>query len=212
MLGYRVQDGMLMLGRIEIGPDCFVGEHCALGLDVRMERGSRLDDMSQLADGQRLEEGRGYRGAPAQPCSVDVPRPLGHKRAFGLGLAQLALIYVMGYLLILSMLPAVAMVATGFLLGGVGVGIAAALASVPVSILWYAAVVVATKRLLIGRLQPGTYPVASRTYLRQWFLAYLMRNTRGILMPLYATIYFPGSCAGSGRASARTQRSPRFFR
>ena len=50
---------------------------------------------------------------------------------------------------------------------------------------------VAVKRLCIGRIEPGIYPLESWNYLRHWFLSYLLTNTRSILMPLYATVYLP---------------------
>src|SRR5262249_40312613 len=98
LLGYRVEDGMLVLGRVDIGNDCFVGMHCALGLDVAMEEGSRLDDLSLLSDGACMAAGECRRGAPAEPAQVDVPQAVnGEKvpqRPFLFGLLHLALIYV----------------------------------------------------------------------------------------------------------------------
>jgi monoamine oxidase/acetyltransferase-like isoleucine patch superfamily enzyme/SAM-dependent methyltransferase len=76
LLGYRVEDGMLVLGRVDIGDDCFVGMHCSLGLDVAMRAGSRLDDLSLLSDGTRMTAGECRRGVPAEPAQVEVPQGL----------------------------------------------------------------------------------------------------------------------------------------
>jgi non-ribosomal peptide synthetase-like protein len=196
LLGYRVENGMLLIGRVDIGSDCFVGMHCCLGLDTRMGPGAKLDDMSLLPDGAVMRPGEGRRGAPAMPAPVLVPGPRSRKlrrlRPLAFGLLHLGLIYVMGYLLILTMLPAVALIAAGLITGGPLWGIGAAFLSVPVSIVWYGLAAVAVKRLCTGPIKPGVYPLESVAYLRHWFLEYLMRNTRTILLPLYATVYLPG--------------------
>src|SRR5205085_8169839 len=61
--GSRVENGWMILGRIDIGSRCFVGGHSALGLNVRMQDGSRLDDQSLLADGETIPEGEAWRGS-----------------------------------------------------------------------------------------------------------------------------------------------------
>ena len=196
LLGYRVENGMLVIGRVEIGNDGFVGMHCCLGLDARMEAGARLDDMSLLPDGAVMRSGEGWRGAPASPAHVLVPgssvRRLRRRRPFLFGLIHLGLIYLMGYFLILTMLPALALIGAALITGGPLWGIGAAFLSVPVSIVWYALAVAALKRFVTGRIEHGIYPLESVTYLRHWFIDYLMRNTRTILLPVYATVYLPG--------------------
>ena len=77
ILGYRVEDGHLILGRVTVGDDCFVGVHCNLGLNVTMEDQSSLDDMSMLADGGVIARGQSYRGSPATPGNVKLPAVVG---------------------------------------------------------------------------------------------------------------------------------------
>ena len=195
VLGYRVEDGWLILGNVSIGRACFVGTHCSLGLNVTMQDGSRLDDVSVLVDGSAIGQGNGKRGSPAEDATVDVPvgRTKGrwHGATFVFGLVHLALIYLMGYILILSALPGIGLIAYALYAGGPWWGAAVAFATVPISILWYLQVVVSVKRILVGRIRPGTYDVHSLAYLRCWFLAYLMNNTRNIVLPLYATLFLP---------------------
>ena len=72
-VGYRIEDGMLILGTIEIGNRCFIGIHSALGLNTRMGDDSRLDDLSLLADGKVM--------APGQSRVAGAGRPRGRVRA-----------------------------------------------------------------------------------------------------------------------------------
>lgn len=194
ILGYKVEDGWLVLGPIDIGNECFVGTHCSLGIGVRMEDRSRLEDVSALADGATLKSSEALRGSPVTPAANDTSRPRRRHGALvnGLfGLIHLALIYTMGYILILSALPALALVGFAIYGGGPLMGFAAALAAVPLSIVWYLQLVVTIKHDFIGRIKPGRYSTRSWTYLRYWFLHYLMNNTRHLVLPLYATLFMP---------------------
>src|SRR5262249_45413526 len=141
-----------------------------------------------------LDAGKGWRGAPTKPAHVPVPGSsadrLKPRRPVLFGAIHLALIYLMGYLLILSVTPAAVLIAGALYLGGPEWAIPAAFGAVPLSLAWYALLAVGVRRL-IGRIEAGTYPLESRQYLRHWFLEYLLRNTRSILLPVYATIYFP---------------------
>ncbi|HZQ14401.1 MAG TPA: Pls/PosA family non-ribosomal peptide synthetase [Pseudolabrys sp.] len=199
LLGYRVENGWLILGKVSIGAECFVGTHCCLGLDSVMKNRSRLADMSHLADGAVIEADGGMLGSPAESANVDLgllqdsvqPVRSGTARAFLYGLIHLMLIYAMGYILIFAVVPGVAL--TGYALYRYGVywGIGAAFAAVPLSFAWYLFMVVAVKRLAIGRINPGIYRQFSKDYVRYWFLAYLLANTRYIVLPIYATLYLP---------------------
>ena len=195
LLGYRVENGWLILGNVSLGSNCFIGTHCCLGLNVTMGHGARLDDMSLLPDDTTMVEGEGRRGSPANTAQVEVPTGAGRSPTalgrFVFGLIHLSLIYVMGYLLIVSAAPAIGLIAYALYLHGPLVAIAVAFATVPISLLWYLQIVVAVKRLAIGKISPGTYGVHSLTYLRYWFSAYLLNNTRQIALPLYATVFMP---------------------
>jgi len=196
LLGYRVEDGWLVLGTVDIGRECFVGMHCALGLDVRIGDRARLEDMSCVADGEELPSDQCRAGSPAGPASVPLPvwsrgAPR-NRQALLFGFIHLCLIYAMGYVLIASAIPAAALVGGALYLGGPLWAIGAAFAAAPLTLLWYVVVASAVKRLAIGDVFPGVFPLASGEYLRFWFANYLMNNTRHLLLPVYATVYLPG--------------------
>jgi non-ribosomal peptide synthetase-like protein len=193
-LGYKVEDGWLILGEIEIGNDCYIGTHCSLGIDVSMEDQSRLEDLSVLCDGATLRSSEVSRGSPAKPVSgqtVKQQRPHGLLINSLFGLIHLALIYVMGYILILSALPAVLLIGCALYFGGPVAGFTAALAAVPLSIIWYLQLATFIKHDFIGPIKTGRYSTRSVAFLKYWFMHYLMNNTRHLMMPLYATIYMP---------------------
>jgi non-ribosomal peptide synthetase-like protein len=192
LIGYRVEDGLLKLGRIDIAQDCFVGMHCSLGLDTAMAAGARLDDMSRLDDGETIAAGQAYRGAPAAPAVVIVPPRADarvKRRPILMGLAHLILIYAMGYFLILTGTPAIALTAYATFGPNVYFGVAALILAMPLTVVWYVVCLLAVKKLLIGRIEPGYYDQHSARYLRLWFWRYMLANTRQIMMPVYSTVY-----------------------
>lgn len=194
ILGYRVEDGDLIIGKIDIGSKCFIGTQCCLGLNVRMGEGARLDDLSFLPDINVMQRDEARRGSPALPAEVHLPEPPqqdGERRRGWLwGLVHLGLIYVMGYLMILALAPAAALVWAGYQYGGAAWATAGAFGAVPVTIVWFCILLVGVK-WAIGRIRPGIYPLESGAYLRKWFTDYLLTTTRELLLPLFATLYLP---------------------
>src|SRR5205085_2763385 len=73
LLGYRVSDGLLHIGRIDIGRRTFVNAHSALSLNSRMLDDSALDDQSMLAEGETIPQDKRWRGSPA--AEADFPLP-----------------------------------------------------------------------------------------------------------------------------------------
>lgn len=206
MLGYRVQDGWLILGNVTLGSECYVGTHCCLSLNTVMGDRARLDDMSHLSDGTVVEPDEGMRGSPAEPADVDLQtldlqtqdlqtpaRASGPRRGarFLFGLFHLTLIYAMGYILIMSMMPGIALIGAALYFGSTGLGILATFAAVPLSTACYLILVLTVKWVAIGRIAPGTYALHSAGYLRYWFLNYLLNNARNIALAVYATLFLP---------------------
>ncbi len=195
LLGYRVEDGMLVLGKVEIGSRCFVGLHSALGLNVRMEDGSRLDDQSLLPDGEVIAAGQGRRGSPAQPAEVPVPagerEVITTKKTVALALGQL----VAGSLLGLAMMPLglglMGAFVFAFWKGGIAVGILAAILLVPVTTPLTCFYLAGVKRLILTGATPGVYSIYSLYYVRKWLVDGLVSASRATLLPLYTTMYLP---------------------
>jgi non-ribosomal peptide synthetase-like protein len=197
MLGYQVEDGMLRIGRVDIGDRCFVGIHSALGLDVRMGDESSLDDQSLLPDRDVIPAGEGRRGSPATKADVSLPSIEGGsarqscaRRAL-YGAAHL----IATDLLVLAGLIPVFAVFLGywwaFTRGGVLLGVLALVVSVPIGVPVALLSVASMKRIILPRIRPGTYPVLSFIYLRKWLSDGLMAMTRNLFLPLYTTVYLP---------------------
>lgn len=199
LLGYRIENGWLILGTCIIGSECYIGTHACLSLNTRLGNRARVGDLTHLADDAVVAADTSVRGSPAELGEVDLgmlqdsapPARSGRARVFMYGFIHLLLIYAMGYFLILSAVPGLGLIAYALYVGGASWGIGAAFAAVPISVIWYLFLVAAVKWIAIGRILPGIYRQHSRDYLRYWFLAYLLNNTRYISLPLYATLTLP---------------------
>lgn len=195
LLGYRIENGYLLIGSVEIGDRCFVGAHSALGLDVRMENDSRLDDQSMLPDGTVVRSGARCKGSPAEPAEVTVPGE-GVQRY---RLRRLVLFCVGGWLLgtlfgIFAGLPGLAIAlfwltaaAQGWFLIAIGISVLAVPFLTVFSLVWVAVL----KALLLRRATPGVHELYSFYYLRHWLAYGLMRSSRAMFLPVFTTIYLP---------------------
>jgi non-ribosomal peptide synthetase-like protein len=194
ILGYRVEDGYLVIAPVEIGANCFIGMHCNLGLDTKVDDFGRLDDMSSLPDGTAMKIGEGRRGSPARLADVEVPQAetagMGRARRFGFGVLHLLLIYVMGYFIIATLIPPMVLMFGGLWLYGPLGGVIGAFAAVPVGILAYVIGTIGLVRVM-RPLEAGRMSIHSFAYLKHWFISYLLENTKTIVQPIYATIFCP---------------------
>ena len=194
--GARVENGYLVIGRVDIGSRCFVGAHSALGLDVRMGDDSRLDDQSLLPDGATLAAGEQRSGSPAKASRVagagraDLlkPRCDGNSpssRFHGSSTAWSAWS---------SLAPGLAVLwlwLLAFRHGLIWLAIWATAALAPVFVVVTCLWIAGLKAILLRRAKPGVYPLYSFYYLRNWLAYGLMRSSRAMLLPIFTTIYLP---------------------
>ena len=194
--GYRVEDGMLVIGGVSIGKRCFVGIHSYLGLDVCLHNDSRMGDLSALNDGESIKASSSRAGSPALPVDVDVPLIESANRRSTLpmgllGVMQLAIVYGLQCFTLLVSTPSLVLLAVAYRDGTFVQQVLALLCSGPLALLLFCLGVPVLKRLILNRVDPGVYPVNSWFYLRKWTVDSLIRMSRSVALPLYTTIYFP---------------------
>ncbi|MGD9128582.1 MAG: hypothetical protein PVH19_14490 [Planctomycetia bacterium] len=181
-LRYRVEDGMLVLGPIEIGNRCFVGIHSNLDLYSCMEDDSRLDDLSLLPEGEMIPSGKARRGSPGRLAEVELPE-IGDQQAarrhpFLFGLIHIFLIVLLEIAALVTTIPSVAMILFTGALGGTLWMMVAVLIAVPLQVVWYCLSVAFLKFLILGKMTPGVYSVESSLYLRKWTVDVLLGTSR----------------------------------
>jgi non-ribosomal peptide synthetase-like protein len=191
----RIENGYLILGRVDIGSRCFVGSHSAFGLDVRMEDDSRLDDQSLLPDGATLFAGQQRRGSPGKELDVSVPDGPVYRASFLRRATFVVFSWLIGTLTsLLSLVPVFGLLVCwqyAFTQGRIWPGIWITAAFVPILIILACLWIVALKAVLLRRAKPGIYRLYSFYYLRHWLAYGLMRSSRNAFLPIFTTVYLP---------------------
>jgi non-ribosomal peptide synthetase-like protein len=206
LLGYTVEDGQLKIGRITIGKRCFVGARAALREDTVMEDDSALEDLSLLPRGSVISQGETWQGSPASPAAqrraedcapyLQEPRCFGEGtprpstlRRFSFGFLHAMGLLVFPVLVVAALFPGIVLMNKlnyldpyyWYLLLAPLVGVS--------FILLLALEIAALKWLLLGRVEPGRYPLHSLYYVRKWFVDQTLGLSLEILGPLYASVY-----------------------
>lgn len=178
--GYIVEDGWLKIGNIDIADNCYVGARAVMGLNTRMEENAVLEEMSMLPDGAVISRGLYYVGSPAVPASLPEnhitrnntpaePVSLWENTLFGiLHYSGIVFIMLMYYLCILPSLSLINYFYEnhyywGTMLLAIPAGAALFLA------LYYSCVIVC-KKIIMDKIQPGSYSVRGFYYFRHWII------------------------------------------
>ncbi len=195
ILGYVVEDKMLVLGKIKIGSKCFVGNDCVLHEGTTMEDRSRLEDLSLLPRGSTIPEGKTWAGSPARPVSdsnyVQTTPPQNGRNSHRLLVSLLygALVLVSPVILLAAMIPGVILLASIHPFSQPFLYIPAIPLAGASFVFLVGVEVILLKWLIVGRVHPGTYPVHGMFYIRNWFSHHLLVLALDLIAPLHATLY-----------------------
>ncbi len=195
MAALRIEDGNLVIGSIEIGDRCFVGNHSALGLNVRMAADGKLDDQSTLPDGMSTAPAASLSGSPPQERTVHVPQGIPQCPTtiaqFLFGTIQLGL----GTLVVLLLVAPIAILFSGtvslFLHASTALATVAFIAMVPTSLIVFAFWTAAIKKLVQPQPKAGLFKRHSATYLRYWLAELVMHTVKTVGISVFTTLYLP---------------------
>ncbi|WP_150287936.1 Pls/PosA family non-ribosomal peptide synthetase [Rhabdaerophilum calidifontis] len=199
--------GELVIGRVRIGPDAYIGNQSIIPLGCEIGADARIEDMTALAEHQVVGECEIWDGSPARRVGM-VDRATLPEKSLPSPFWRHAQYWVYGLLILaFSAIGLIPLFPAFFLMDKVE-----ALLVDSVSWLeWYhvlpvvtwimgAALVVFTLAFVIAirwlllpmRVKPGTYSVNSWFYLRQWMVNLATEVSLDTLSSLYATIYMRG--------------------
>ncbi len=194
LLAFSIEEGELRFAPVTIGNRCLIGAGSVLRPGTRMEDDARLLHMSLLPDGARIPRGQIWFGAPAKPLTTPreiipaAPNASAFRRGV-LGALQTLGIFVLPVTYLAALFPGLVLlneVAAEY-------GTRASLAAAPLVALSFVVLlsveIILVKWLLVGRVKPGNYPLASSFFVRKWFVDQLMNLSLDILGPMYATLY-----------------------
>ena len=191
-----VEDGWLILGRVEIGERCFVGTRTVLAPGSRMESDAELDDLSLLTTDSCIPAGECWKGSPSrrvEPATKtktrrETVRP-SFLRRFCYGWIYIVGILIFPLLPMAAFFPGMALMAQQnsrddsyyYLLLSPLVAMS--------FVILISLEIAAVKWLLLGRVRPGSYPLHHSFYYRKWFVDRLLHLSLDVIGPLYSTLY-----------------------
>ncbi len=196
LLGYVVEDGLLKVGPVTIGRDCYVGNRCVMRENTSLGDGAALEDLSMLPTGGHVSAGERWAGSPARPITPDYDAPATPKRipVSRMRRAAFTVLHALGVLLFPSLVlsaifPGIVLMNYlnylddyyWYLLAAPVVGLS--------FVVLLALEIVVLKWLLLGRVKAGSYPLFGWFAWRKWLVDKLLELSIDVLGPLYATIY-----------------------
>lgn len=196
----RMEDGYLIIGELEIGDRCFIGNHSTLGLNAKMGADARLDDQSQLPDNFSAKETTHYRGSPPVAGTVPVPTAAENEPAaitsnpvkVGVfGIIQITAATLVTALTVAPVTLAIWLVSMLALHYPASVSVPAFVLSVPVTLLVFTFWSAFCKKLVHPNPKPGTYKVYSFQYLQHWLAELVMQIVRLVGLSIFTTLYLP---------------------
>ncbi|WP_286164218.1 Pls/PosA family non-ribosomal peptide synthetase [Azoarcus sp. DN11] len=206
----RVERGELVVSRIDIGREAYVGSYAVMEGDTAIADYGRLEGLAALPRGGRIATAEVWDGAPASLVRMldpakRPPRPavtrlrrVGESLFFALGAALIALLFFLPIFPTFVLIDALEgrvlapeLDTQGYLLSILQY----VLLALPAS----AVLVVATALIAAGvrwvvlprRLAPGCWPVHSNVYCRKWLTNQIQSVSLQVLHGVYATVYAP---------------------
>lgn len=183
--GYIVKNGLLIIGTITIGKRCFVGTRSVLSINTRIEDNGMLEDLSMLPENTVIPKAQHYHGSPAKPMeSQQYNRnekteiiAVSRWKNIGFGCLHYLGLLLIGMIYIIAFSPGVVLLdyfyQKGHLLSAIM--IAAPLASLLFMVIFCFSIVI-TKKILMNKIAPGSYPLRSGIYVRKWIIDHLLNS------------------------------------
>ncbi len=200
----RVEGGELIVGRVEIGADAYMGTSCVVEEDVVIGESAELKDLTSIQSGARIGPREIWDGSPGVKTGMvdlaELPEPAvatPARRAFNTFIYTFLLLIVPP----ISLLP----IFPSFWVfdhvddwfGIIDTSRLVYLATIPlmawptsfVLVLITVALVAAIRWIILPSVREGVYSVHSGFYVRKWAVALVTEVTLDTLSSLYATVY-----------------------
>jgi len=191
--GYKVENGYLTIGTIEIGKNCYIGIQSSVGINAVLGDDVALDDQSMIPDGSIVEKGEHLRGSPAQKATVRLVDISDKKVNSGHSLFSTAgsifSVYFVELFIIAAAMPSAGVFYLAFLKDDWLWWMIMIILAIPLFEVSYWVLLILVKHILIGKIRPGIVPVNSFSYLKKWTIDSLISMSRLLTLPLYTTLY-----------------------
>ena len=195
LLGYHVNDGELVIGRITVGSNCFVGACSVISENSELKNNASLGELSLLSSGEVIPGNEYWQGSPAEKTTlkftVAKKNQLIHKALpypLYLLLHSLAIIFLMIYPLILMIpFPIIFYELVDHL--NLALALLSIIPSSLIYILLFHTLITILKWIIIGRSKEEDFSIYSFRYIQKWTVDMLIGSSLIMFRSIYATIY-----------------------
>jgi non-ribosomal peptide synthetase-like protein len=200
----RVEGNELVIGRVDIGAEAYIGSSCVIEEDVVIGEGAELGDLTSISAGARVGAWESWDGSPGRRigavdrAELDAPAVASKPRKFIMGSVYLFLLLAIPPLGLLPIFPAFWVFdRIDDLVGIADIDRTLYMASIPVMawptafvmVLVTVGFIVICRWIILPRVREGSYSVHSWFYLRKWAVTFATEITLETLSSLYATVY-----------------------
>lgn len=195
-----VENGLLKLRSVYIGPHSYIGSSAVIAGDTRIENYGELQDLSYLPPGCKISEGEVWNGSPAQLKEKkqvnDLPKPLIISKAKR---KQYSIVFFLALFVfpLFILIPLFPIIIALHMLDNASpaydftyVLIVPALAMLYMFL--FGAETIFLTRILNAGIQTGTYSIYSIRYLRKWLADQILSISLVVMHPIFATVYVAG--------------------
>jgi non-ribosomal peptide synthetase-like protein len=195
-----VEDGLLKLRSIYIGPHSYIGSSAVIGGDTRIENYGELQDLSYLQQGGNIGECEVYHGSPArlkekkQVDDLPKPLPISNIKKVTYNVLFFFALFMFPLFILIPLFPIV----IGIIMLDNSAGdydftyITVVPALATLYMLLFGAETVLFTRLLNAGIKTGTYSIYSIRYLRKWCADQMLSLSLVVMHPIFATVYVSG--------------------
>lgn len=198
LLGYVVEDGWLKIGKISIGNNCYIGSRSVVSIDTIIEDNAVLDDMSMLPIYRVIPAGQFFAGSPAKAIKAPINHIINQKQTYQFNPLKQFVYSILHYLCLVFVtiihygcfLPAIVLVTHFYESSSYlkTILLATVLGALTYLSIYFVSIFIC-KKLIIGKLKPGFYPLTSLYYLRQWTIVKLLDIDE--IYSMADSLYFP---------------------
>ena len=200
----RVEGNELVIGRVDIGAEAYIGSSCVIEEDVVIGEGAELGDLTSISAGARVGAWESWDGSPGRRIGVvdraelDAPAVASKPHKFIMASVYLLLLLAIPPLGLLPIFPAFWVFdRIDDLVGIADIDRTLYMASIPVMawptafvmVLVTVGFIVICRWIILPRVREGSYSVHSWFYLRKWAVTFATEITLETLSSLYATVY-----------------------
>jgi non-ribosomal peptide synthetase-like protein len=193
-----VERGRLILKRITIESDIYIGSNSVLEGGSQVEQGVELSALTLVADGVNIPAGQHWHGSPAQYLAQSNDSGLERRTRpsqIRIIIMSIAMAFTSTFIFpIFYFAPQIpSMLLFDYVdIPSIGEYAQVAVVVLPASLCYIFAVfleMIVFRWLILGKVQPGSHGTTSITFFRHWFVEHLMSMGLIILQPVYATLY-----------------------